>query len=125
MFRSFIFLFFFFSCNVIEEDNLRLIQFKDEYSIYVREGRVLKKAYVLDENYAISKSSELIFNNNIPNWLSAKIKAKNINVPTIGDIDAPFEFIKKEKANYFTVIKNNDTLAFFLSESIDWEFEDL
>lgn len=124
MFRSFILFFFIFSCNVIEEDNMRLIQFKDEYSIHVTHGKVLKKVYVLDKNYAVSKSSELIFNNNIPDWLSIKIKAKNFSVPTIGDIDIPFEFIKREKANYFTVIKNNDTLVFFLSEYIDWEFED-
>jgi hypothetical protein len=75
---------------------------------------------ILNDTFIISKENPLIFMSHHPKWLFEKLNQKEnedihiIKAPQVLAIEAPYQIIKEEKSNVFTLIKKSDTLLFYL-----------
>ena len=61
-------------------------------------------------DYYVYSWCPLIQNKSLPSWIKEK------EVREISDIDAPYKIFKMKNENFFSIIKNADTLKFKIED---------
>lgn len=99
-----------------------LINFRDEFNnIKVIKTSSKYDALILNDSLVIGIESQLIYRDYKPNWLFTKVNntqildTNNVITPRINDLECPFEISKSKKTNSVIIIKNKDTLRFYLT----------
>jgi hypothetical protein len=108
----------FINCTSGSNENVHYIAFKDSLNISVTKTSIHGKALLLNDSLVLYKTSKLEFESHNPKWLFNKTKNKvlidneYVFSPDISEVEAPYQFNKKEDSNIFQIIKQNDTLYF-------------
>ncbi len=97
------------------------MNFRDEFNIKVIKKSSKYDALILNDSFVVGKESQLIYIGYKPKWLFEKanqskiLDTNNVITPKIKDIDPPYEITKPNKNNNLILIKNKDTLRFYLT----------
>ena len=97
------------------------MNFRDEFNIKVIKTASKYDALILNDSFVVGKESQLIYIGYKPKWLFEKanqseiLDTNNVITPKIKDIDPPYEITKPKKNNNLILIKNKDTLRFYLT----------
>lgn len=114
-----LFCFGFSSCRQKERHYTKIVretQLSDTISMF----RIDRGVAFLNEKYILFCWSPLICDSTYPKWIKRRhppildLSNSEYN-PTIEDIPVPYKLIKEKGSNYFTVIKNSDSLKFELN----------
>ena len=103
--------------NTSKVNDYNILNYKDKFSITVKKIDEKNNYLILNDSFIIDKENNLIFENYTPKWLfekKAKIENKII-YPTLFDIKEPYKILKDENSNLFQLIKNKDTMNFYLA----------
>lgn len=110
-----------FSCNNIRKDNnYQILNFRDAFNINVKRIKDKRLVLILNDTFIINKTNPLIYNDYNPKWLFKRTNQKKVEdkkalmTPKITDVEPPYKITKEKESNVFVLIKNTDTLRFYL-----------
>ncbi len=109
------------SCSNKEKtQKFHRLNYRDSFDIDVQSIQNKKNVLVLNDTFIIGKKCKLIFEEYNPKWLFEEtnqrelINGEYVFSPKIFEIKIPFKLKKAKESNVFNLIKNQDTLEYYL-----------
>ncbi len=99
---------------------LYFLTFKDNLEVEVIKIDISQKALILNDSIVLYRNNRLIYKKNEPIWLFDKtktlkgLKGEVLYAPIISEISPPYKLLKNKNTNTFQVIKEKDSLLFYL-----------
>lgn len=120
--RYFILLFLFTTLNSCDKEIYEVISLESEFDLVVTSIRTERTSLYANDKYLLDGVSELVYEKDYPYWLKKDIEYNwkgdgdviNEKLPILLDVKTPYKLSKVKNSNYFTLIKNNDSLIFFI-----------
>jgi|LakMenEpi03Aug12_release.lakeMendotaPanAssembly.Ray.scaffolds.fasta_scaffold03164_35 hypothetical protein len=102
----------------VEHSKVHRLAFKDSLNILITKSSVHFNAILLNDSIVFEKDSHLIYESLEPKWLFEETKykedydGKTLYHPRLYEVNPPYLIKKNKDTNFFSVIKDKDTMCF-------------